>query len=410
MTERDAASAAGGSVDEPSAHVDDSSSTASSETAGESAVAGRRPQAERSAAGPVAVRPVRASLSGLREKIESTAALRESLDANEAEAQDLRASIEQLRQELDTERVALSTSSSGTATEEDVPAAPSPTTTDIPPPQTADPFAPAESSRRRLPWWVLTLIAVLVVLALLLFASRCGSDTSGSASPTTSPQVSSAPSASPTAQQSAAGAAAPSPTSMAWAGAQVSEPPGLPDAGPGITETGTFVTTTFDADGTSMDVYERVLLPSPRSEPLLLAVPTLPNLVHPSLADAQVQLDDTPVPVTGEAGVLTAELPPSGSFTSAVIRYRLADSVITQPDSKPGRVTALVLPLTADLSKASGSPVVVQTSQKGVVDMSCPVAVDQIAPPCASESTGGTWTATPPTNSLRTVVLLLIDR
>lgn len=54
----------------------------------------------RGASRPTAVRPVRAPIAGLRQRMESTAALRRALDAREAEAQDLRASINRLRQEL----------------------------------------------------------------------------------------------------------------------------------------------------------------------------------------------------------------------------------------------------------------------------------------------------------------------
>ncbi|MFZ0161213.1 MAG: hypothetical protein WAL50_19460, partial [Kineosporiaceae bacterium] len=164
MTERDPASTNGGAADATSEEPTASSGAPGDPVAvaptGPTGSAGLRSRNGRRNA-PVAVRPVRAPISGLRQRIDSTAALRESLDAKEAEAQDLRASIEQLRQELDVERTVPPSAGGGGAGV-----------------ATTDAYGEAENSRRR-PWWMLMLGAALVALLLLLVASRFGAGSPG---------------------------------------------------------------------------------------------------------------------------------------------------------------------------------------------------------------------------------------
>ncbi len=385
---------------------------------------------------PVAVRPVRAPIAGLRQRMDSTAALRRSLDAKEAEALDLRASIDRLRHELDHETGPVA--GAGAAAEPRTvdapqPVRPDPRTANAPVPA-ADPVtaaAAAESTgtstatvdgpgappgereqtggRGRTSLWVLT--AVALTLLLLLIVSRCAAS-SGTTTTGATPAGSAAPGQSTGAQgspgaQPAAGPA-PATTPMAWPSGAVLVPPGLPATGPGLTDAGTHVEAAIDTDGTSIDVYESLVLPAARTEPLVLALPTLTNDARPALANVQVELDGNPVAVTaGPGDSLSAEPPSGSSYTKAVLRYRLASAVVAQQPAKANRAAAVVLPLTAGLSQAVGGIVEVRTSDPQVISVDCPT-VDLAERLCAMEQ-NGVWTATLPATAQRPVVYLLLD-
>ncbi len=130
MTERDAASVSGADTagDPPAGEADDA------------APASLGAQASDDTA-PITIRPVRAPIAGLRQRMESTAALRRSLAAKEAEALDLRASIERLRREWNDER-------GGSSADRPVPArSPTQMAIDTPNESTSPEPAPSESAQ-----------------------------------------------------------------------------------------------------------------------------------------------------------------------------------------------------------------------------------------------------------------------
>lgn len=363
----------------------------------------------------VAVRPVRAPLSGLRQKLESTAALRESLDAKEAEAQDLRASIDQLRRELDSERK-VGVGAPGVA------GAAGAATTDMFGTETAagsghpgysDPFAEAEPSRRR-PWWVVVLIALIIAVLLLWLASSCTGTTDAS-SPTTSasPGVANSAAASGDGTGAAAGAtgavAGPRATPQAWPGsAPVVRPPGVPAAGPGIDVGGTFLEVALAEDGNSVDAYESLVLPGERTEPLALQVPSLTNEAQPVVRSLQVELDGVLAKVTGTSEAGFVATPASGtSYTRAVVRYRLSSSIVRATPAKAGRISAVALPLTAPISRAANQPITMHTLDRQVIQIDCPAATSLLERQCANRDPQGGWTATLPASSERPVFYLL---
>jgi hypothetical protein len=247
---------------------------------------------------------------------------------------------------------------------------------------------------------VLVVAAVLVAAALLLAARGNSRSTS--------------PSGAQTPAQAASGQAAPSPAAspepMAWGGSRVLEPPGLPTSGPGIDAPGSVVAVVTDSDGTSVDTYERAVFATPRTDPLVLQVPQLAVTAHPSLQDVQVAMDGTPVEVTRTAaGSLTASAP-GGSYRSVVVRYRLAGAIVRWAASKPGRVDAVVVPQTGDLSRQAAAPVRLQSSEPGIVAVNCYVSASQILAPCAGPPVDGVWTATLPQDSASGVALITLDR
>ncbi|MBK6871367.1 MAG: hypothetical protein IPJ14_03145 [Kineosporiaceae bacterium] len=316
---------------------------------------------------PVAVRPVRAPLSGLRQKIESTAALRESLDAKEAEAQDLRASIEQLRRELDNERGA-------------PPAAPLPDTFGGVPPTAdavADSFERSESETTRRPWWFLMLMAVILAALLLALASRCDS------SPTAStPQPSagaSAPvtgAASPAASSEPTAATGAKATPMPWPGSgPVVRPASVPATGPGIDTPGTHLEIALDRDGTSVDAYESLRLVDPRSEPLALQLPSMTSEVRSTIRSIQVELDGVLAPVTGTSATGFSAAPVAGKpYTTAVVRYQLATSVVVPTPARAGRISAVAVSLTAPLAQAADLPVRLHSADPQMRGVDCALA------------------------------------
>jgi hypothetical protein len=333
---------------------------------------------------------VRAPISGLRQRIDSTAALRESLDAKEAEAQDLRASIEQLRQELDVERTVPPSAGGGGAGV-----------------ATTDAYGEAESSRRR-PWWMLMLGAAVVALLLLLVASRFGAGSPGTTA--ANPGSSARPSGAASVEPSAAAPAAVTASSgtktspMAWpGGVPVLVPPDLPTTGPGLDAPGAHVTFALDDDGRSFDSYEQLKREAPTTEPLFLTLPSLPRTPQPAVAGLQVELDGVAVPPAANPdGGWIVTSPGNKPYTTAVIRYRLTSATVV---SRPGRGDSVVVAL----SGQSASKITFHTSDKRVILMSCQLANsgEELDPSCQQVS--GTDRSATIDSSLRAAVSLSVD-
>ena len=389
---------------------------------------------------PVAVRPVRAPIAGLRQRMESTAALRRSLDAREAEALDLRASIERLRQELDQEQpdVASDHPADAEAMDDDprptviaiepetateiearpatgaATAMPMPRTpVSTPPPardhEVAEPQVDEPPTGRRRTWlWV--LVAALVAVLLLALVTRCDSSvgTSSTTGTAAGPAASGSEGAGAVPAAGASGDTGPAPqtTPMAWPSGPILVPPGMPTSGPGLDEPGTHVETAVDTDGTSMDVYESLVLSDARSEPLVLAIPTLTNNRRPTVQELQVELDGRPV-VAEQSPDDSWTVQPPAAYTTAVLRYRLADAVVVQEPAKANRAGGVVLPLTAAVSQATDSAVRIRTADSQVLSMGC------ITAPLADQLCGapenGVWTGTLPPTAERPLVYFLLD-
>ena len=327
------------------------------------------------------LRPVQApisALAGLRRRQVDADELRQRLDASGAEAEDLRAYLHQLRQDIDE-------------TQAGMPPA-------FPTERTA--FATGRPARR----WPWILAALGIMACLLWLASRCSGPSTATPSPSatgpsavaTAPSVNPATkaatasagtpagrSATPAASASVAPAATPSqavvaaPGTLRWPGGAVAAPPSLPAEGPGLTTPGTHAETAVDDDGRSVDAYERVLLAQPGSGPLTLTAPdpgTLPDGLAPKVTDVQIDLDGVPATVTSDGTTWTATPASGASYTSAVVRYRLTGAVAAQRPAQKGRESAVAVPFTAALSQKAGQPVVVRMVSPGAVQVSCPGA------------------------------------
>jgi hypothetical protein len=332
---------------------------------------------------PVSVRPVRAPITVVRQALGSTAALRASLAAKEAEANELRDSIDDLKRQLTIER-----------------------STDLP------------ERRAGMPWWTLALVLAVVLFALLALLSYCtrpgatgvgaGPSAGATAAPTgpataavsnratlpasavaTPAQPTAAASVATPAQPTATASVATSPsalaapsvatTAMPWAGASVLVPDGVTASGPGVDADGSDVTYALDADGRSVDAYERLRVAV--GIPQLTAQLTPLTALTPDLAAAklgiaglQVELDGRAVtPRQTAAGTWTASRPDGQPVTSAVLRYRLTGAVLRVEPARAGRRVALLTPLTAR-DAGTGQKVGVRVIGPGLVSLTCPLA------------------------------------
>jgi hypothetical protein len=330
----------------------------------------------------------------------ATAALRTSVEDQQARTHELREALDELRTTLDAGAGGLP-SSTGTAAPR----------TDRGP-----------RSRR-----VLVLLgtgAVVVAIGVSLVVAQRSSRTATGVSPSASGPVSATASPSGTtasagpspsgsgpalsASATATGAATPStsPTvttpapatqPMAWPGGPVLDPPGLPTAGPGADVPGLELTAAIDPDQRHVDVYERIVL-RPGATSLHLAptgMGSLPRVLRgarPTVADLQVEIDGQAVrAVGGRTGWQVA--PPSGSPIGHVtLRYRVAGAFVRQTPAPPGRVTLILRPLGGGAVAATDDPAVVRISDQRVGTVACPTAR---RPLCAVTS-GRTHTATIP--------------
>ena len=367
---------------------------------------------------PVSVRPVRAPITVVRRTLGSTAALRASLAAKEAEANELRDSIDDLKRQLTIER-----------------------SMDLP------------EHRRAMPWWTLALILAVILLALLALLSYCtrpstsspgsganasagasavrptatGGVASGTASSGDSAGASAAAtgaSAATTAGASVATSAAvvptPSPaapsvttTAMPWAGSTLLVPTGLAGTGPGVDADGSDVTYVLDADGTSLDAYERVRAAA--GVPQVTAQLTPLTALTGELAAAKLGVSGLQVELNGQAvtprpsgtGTWTAALPDGTPVTSAVLRYKLTGAVLRVEPARAGRLAALLTPLTSHAVATSGQKVTVHVLGPGLVSLTCPLA-PAAGVLCGTVSSGAAMAALPP--GLAPVAQLQFDR
>lgn len=335
-----------------------------------------------------------------------TDALRKSLDDTEAEANELRATLDALRQVLDAE----------------------------PPAEQPPPPARRVVGRRRrsLLLAAAALVVVLVTVIALLVSGGHRRDSAGSAS---SPAATGpAPTGSGTAGSTAAGSTtagsgstpagsasgpaasgsapsgsaaagtggtlAPAVTPLPWPGGAVLVPAGVPSSGPGITAPGSDITVAIDPDRTHLDVFERVSYPAAVPS-LRLATPSSGSLTgifataHPSVVDLQVEAGGQALSVSADgSGGWTATAPGNGTITSAVLRYRLAGVLLHVTPAPPGRFLILATPLSSTASAAAGLPVTLRISDSRVLGVSCTLLTG-LGAVCGT-ATGSTWTATIP--------------
>ena len=143
--------------------------------------------------------------------------------------------------------------------------------------------------RRR---WRLRAILVLLVLAVVAGLVAVG-DRVLRPGDTAEPDQASTRTTAPSAPPSGATPTAPA----EQAPAPNSPTAGLPATGPGIDQPGVLVSAVFANDGTSVDVYEQVVLKDPGVDTLQLAVPSLDGLsqeaddLEPRVRDLQVTVD-----------------------------------------------------------------------------------------------------------------------
>jgi hypothetical protein len=313
---------------------------------------------------------------------QQTAALRQQLVEKAAATDELREALDELRQVLDVEN---------------------------------PPAAAAGGRRRR--WLLLAGGLVVAVAALLFFTWRDGSSpqivapvpsavaTAPASGQASSAQASSAQASSAQTSAPAAARAGPSTRPLPWPGGAVLTPAGLTATGPGADAPGTDVQVSVDTDGTHVDVFERLMLSSPSGEPLEMASPSLPAMGQQiSVSDLQVELDGAPVAVAGDNGNGWTATPPAGKqFTKAVLRYRLSNGVVTITPAAPGRVFAVVTPLTAAISQAHSAGVLVRALDPRVLGVSCPRAADAAGSVCGTKLAAG-WQAALPANSIPIVL------
>lgn len=324
---------------------------------------------------------------------QQTAALRQQLAEKAAATDELREALDELRQVLDVE----------------------------------NPPAAAGGGRRRT-WLLLAGVVVLAVAALLFFTVRDpsssqivapvpsagssagpsasgGAAASGASAPSSVQQPASARASSAQTSAPAAAGAAPATRPLRWPGGAVLTPPGLTTTGPGADAPGTDTQVAVDTDGTHVDVFERLLLDAPTGEPLVMARPSLPALGQEvSVSDLQVELDGTAVSVAGNDSDGWTASPPAGKqFTKAVLRYRLTNGVVTITPAVPGRVFAVVTPLTAAISQARSAAVLVRALDPKVLGVSCPRASDAAGSVCGTKLAAG-WEASVPASSIPIVL------
>jgi hypothetical protein len=336
----------------------------------------------------------------------STAALRSSLEDQQARTQELRTALDELRTALEGD--------AGGATRS------APPSDDQPPRR-----PPGRPPRRRtLILAVAGAALVLVIVVPLAVAQRssrtaigAARSTSGSSLPTaslsglpTSAPPGSAPSGGPSGSASGAGGSVAPTTSrsvpvlttrpMAWPGGPVLVPPGLPSSGPGADAPGLDLTAAIDPDKRHVDVYERVV-PRPGTTSLHLAQASLGLLprvlrgARPAVTELQVELDGRAVrPVAGRTGwQVTA--PGGGMIGRATFRYRLLGAYVRQVPAPPGRVTTVIRPLAAEVVLADDDPVVVRVHDQRVGGVTCPTG----RRPLCAVTNGRMHTATLPSGA-----------
>jgi hypothetical protein len=317
---------------------------------------------------------------------QQTAALRQELAEKAAATDELREALDELRHVLDIEN---------------------------------PPSRIAGRRRTRLVVAAIVGLIVLALLALVLFdrstpqivqpssAAASGSPVASSGAGANGATASGATSA-PASSGTASSGTAPSTHPMAWPGGAVLVPTGLVTNAPGAGKPGTDVQIAVDPDGTHVDVFERLQLGAATGRPLVLTQPSLPTLgVRVQISDLQIELDKAAVAPAADGDTAWSAAPAQGSsYTTATLRYRVANGVIAVTPAAPGRAFALVTPLSAAISQAAGNPVVVRAIDSHVLGVTCPTA-PAASTVCGTRTATG-WNATIPTDS-RPIVLFQID-
>lgn len=199
---------------------------------------------------------------------------------------------------------------------------------------------------------------------------------------------------------------------LPWPGTTTGLPADMVSAGPGVDAPGIDVVVAPGPDGT-VDVCERVYVASPDPTGLRLTMPDLraaPSLTiggNLSVSDLTATVDDTAVRVeTADRGWIIRGLD-GAPVRSVMLRYRLTDALVRQPQSAADRALLLVIPLSAPASLSARAPVVVRGEHAQVREATCPLApsAERL---CGSVADGG-WTAHVPAASAVPLVILQVD-
>jgi hypothetical protein len=162
-------------------------------------------------------------------------------------------------------------------------------------------------------------------------------------------------------------------------------------------------------------VAEATRFTADRPTQVQLRLPALVGLNGPirtaqlSVADLAVSVDGVPVQARqdpGQPGTWTVQHPDGEPFVELQVDYRLDGALLTNALSAPGRLLAVLGPLSAGASVGSAA---VAIRGEGILNVYCPgQPADQLL--CATQS-GDAWDATLPSpSSAEPVLLIQVDR
>jgi hypothetical protein len=198
------------------------------------------------------------------------------------------------------------------------------------------------------------------------------------------------------------------PTPSTTAGTAPAAPTGDVGFRPGIDTAGTDVV--VRSSGTDLLVEERAVPDRPAATVLLTqpdpAAVTSSRVQAPRVVDLRVTSDGGPVSLARAAGGWTVRAADGRPLTRLVLSYRLDEAVLA-PGASAGRALFVVTPLTADLSRSAGRPVVVRATGVRVRQATCygAAVTDQL---CGSAGPDG-WTARVPPSAPVPVAVFQVD-
>jgi hypothetical protein len=185
----------------------------------------------------------------------------------------------------------------------------------------------------------------------------------------------------------------------------------LPTTGPGIDQPGTMLLVDIDSDG-SLNVVEQAVLGPRGLRQLRLALPSLTSLggevarLRPTVSDLRVAVNGTPVAVPAGADGWTVTTDAARARTVR-LSYTLSSSLPRPGNSLSRRELAVSVPLLAQTLRAQGLPYVVRVAGSNIRNVSClSAARSQIL--CGRQDATG-WTAPVPSTVTVPALLLLID-
>jgi hypothetical protein len=296
----------------------------------------------------------------------TTADLRRSLADTEAQTNELREALDELRQALDAAPALAAT------------------TTAVAPPD-----------RRPRQGVLLALLMAGLVAVLVVLVSTRGSAPAASPAPSTSAPAGLSPTTAstspvaettgPTASPSTSPGTSPGSSAgpalttapLPWPGGAVLVPPGALTTGPGVDAPGTDVQVAVDADRSHLDVFERAVLSAPVDA---VTVSQPPQTVwtgglagaRPTIEGLQIEIDGVAARVQQRGDGWFALPPQGGRATTVVLRYRVANAVYQLPNPPSPLRRMLTLPtLTGLISLQDALPVTVRITDKRVRDISC---------------------------------------